>query len=412
MTQTQGYADPGWGAVVDAFQRNFDHHDELGAACCVYVNGRPVVDIWAGTADGRNGYPWGENTVALVFSTTKGPTAICAHLLAERGVLSLDAPVAEYWPEFRAEGKDDLRVRWLLSHQAGLPVIDGPLTLREACAWEPVTRALEKQRPLWEPGTKQSYHAVTYGFLVGEVVRRVTGMTLGELFSDEIAVPLGLSAWIGLPEEIEPRVAHLEPDPTPLGAVIDAMLAEVPDSIPIPKGAKQQLKAMWTDPKSVDARAAELGGAFSDGLLTEDGGHNSRIVRGSEHPASGMVCDARSLARMYAATIGSVDGVRLLNPATVKEACVVPASTPYGVPPELQSFVADAFPAALSLGFMRPTRRWPMLGGQSFGHAGFGGSIGFADPATGVGFGYVMNRLAPNGLTANNLAAAVAKCIA
>ena len=199
MDRPQGFAASGWEAVAAAFADNFELHGELGAACCVYLDGRPVVDLWGGTADRRSGRPWDEDTVAVVFSTTKGATAICAHMLAERGELDLDAPVARYWPEFAAEGKGDLRVRWLLSHQAGLPVVDTPLSLEDACAWEPVIRALERQRPVWQPGTQQSYHAVTYGFLVGEVVRRATGRTLGRFFADEVATPLGLSAWIGLP---------------------------------------------------------------------------------------------------------------------------------------------------------------------------------------------------------------------
>src|SRR5262249_41698174 len=160
MAEYHGITAPGWEAVADAFVRNFELHGELGAACCVYLDGRPVVDLWGGTADRRNGRPWDEDTVAVVFSVTKGATAICAHMLAERGELDLEAPVASYWPEFAAEGKDEVRVRWLLSHQAGLPVVDAPLTLEDVCAWEPVIRALERQSPLWAPGTQQSYHAV------------------------------------------------------------------------------------------------------------------------------------------------------------------------------------------------------------------------------------------------------------
>jgi CubicO group peptidase (beta-lactamase class C family) len=415
MSEIQGHADAGWGAVGDAFQRNFEQHGELGAACCVYLDGRPVVDLWGGVADRRTGRSWNRDTLVVVFSTTKGATAICAHMLAERGELDLDARVANYWPEFGAAGKGDIRVRWLLSHQAGLPVVDVPLTIGDVCAWAPVIRALEKQEPLWEPGTRQAYHALTYGFLIGEVVKRITGKTLGTFFAAEVAAPLQLSSWIGLPDEMEARVAHLDAEqvqPLDLDAVVAAMLAQVPGSIAVPEGAEAMLKEMMADPSSVGVRSHQLGGAFAEGLATDDGGHNSRLVHASEHPGSGMISDARSLARMYAATIGDVGGVRLLRPGTVEKMCVVQSSAPYGIPPELEAFMVEVFPAALSLGFMRPSRPQPLLGPRSFGHGGAGGSLGFADPDSGVGFAYVMNHMAADApRTANNLVAAVADCI-
>ena len=173
-------------------------------------DGRPVVDLWGGLADREANRPWDKDTIVAVASTTKGATAICAHLLAQRGELDLDAPVVKYWPEFGAAGKEQIPVRWLLSHQAGLPVVDGPLTFEEACAWHPVIRALEAQKPEWQPGTEHVYHSMTFGFLVGELVRRITGKSLGTFFADEVAAPLGLSAWIGLPEEQEGRVARIE----------------------------------------------------------------------------------------------------------------------------------------------------------------------------------------------------------
>jgi CubicO group peptidase (beta-lactamase class C family) len=407
MTEIKGRADEGWGAVADAFRRSFDHHNELGAACCVYVNGSPVVDLWGGLADGRTGRPWNEDTLVVVFSTTKGATAICTHMLVERGELDLDVPVVNYWPEFGEAGKEETRVRWLLSHQAGLPGIDVPLTLEETCAWAPVIRALEGQKPLWEPGTRQAYHALTYGFLVGEVVRRVAGKTLGRFFADEVAAPLKLSAWIGLPEKEEPRVAHLAVDQTPidLDAIVDAMLAQVPESVAVPDGVRAALKEMLSKPDA----GIRLGGAFPQGLVTEEGGHNTRLVRASEHPGSGMVSDARSLARMYAATIGQVDGVSLLQPSTVQDMCVLQLARPYGVPAELEAFMTEAFPSNMSLGVTRPSRLQPLLGPRSFGHAGAGGSLAFADPDRNITFGYVMNQMA-SGQTANNLVAAVADC--
>lgn len=408
MTDVLGSWEDGWGDVVAAFRRNFDCFGDIGAACCVYRDGRPVVDVWGGASDRSTGESWNGDTVVVVFSTTKGATAICAHMLAERGQLDLDLPVANYWPEFAGEGKAEIRVRWLLSHQAGLPGIDEPLTLEEACAWEPVIRALERARPQWEPGTRQGYHAATYGFLVGEVVRRVTGRTLGSYFADEVASPLGLDAWIGLPADVEPRVAQLIPYAAPLDreSMLDLLLSQVAGSVVVPDEAPDALLAMWTDPST-----ARLGGAFPPELVTEHGGFNARIVRASEHPGSGMVSDARSLARMYAATIGEVDGMRLLTPSTVEKMCAVQDALAHEDRDDLEAFFAKVFPTSLSLGFIRPTRTMPLFGAGSFGHGGAGGSLAFADPDTQVAFGYVMNQMKMDFRTANHLVAAVSGCV-
>ena len=205
-----GFVEPGFEGVRDAFANNFVEHGEQGASYAFYVEGTKVVDLWGGVrAD--TGEPYDDDTLQIVFSSTKGATAVCAHLLAERGLLDVDAPVVEYWPEFGQAGKQDIPVRWLLTHQAGLPTVDAKLTRAEALAWEPVIRALEVQLPLWEPGVAHGYHALTYGYLVGEVVRRIDGRSLGTFFQEEIAEPYGLEFWIGLPEEYEPRVAPMIP---------------------------------------------------------------------------------------------------------------------------------------------------------------------------------------------------------
>jgi CubicO group peptidase (beta-lactamase class C family) len=373
VTKIEGRADEGWGKVADAFQTNFDEHGELGAAVGLYVDGRPVVDLWGGIADKSSGRSWDEDTIVLVMSTSKGATAICANMLVERGQLDLDAPVVKYWPQFGAEGKSGIKVRWLLTHQAGLPVIDTPLTFEEACAWEPVIHALEQQAPLWEPGTAHAYHALTYGFLVGEVVRRITGKTLGQFLRHDVAEPLGLKAWIGLPAEQEKRVARLEAQPPPTDPAILEMMAQI------------------SGPDTVLGRSLTLGGAIPPGLVTEGGGLNSPMARAAEFPAANMVIDARSLARMYAATVGTVDGCRLMQSDTVARASTVQTadSVPFGLPPEMQGFAMQ-----FGLGFMPQSMMMPGLGARSFGHPGAGGSLGFADPEAGVAFGYVMNQMA------------------
>ena len=403
----QGHVENGWGKVADAFRGNFEGSPgEVGASCCVYRDGRLVVDLWGGLADREAKRPWGEDTIALVASTTKGATAICAHLLAQRGQLDLDAPVVQYWPEFGASGKEQIPVRWLLSHQAGLPIVDGPLTFEDACAWHPVIRALEAQKPLWRPGTEHLYHGMTFGFLVGEVVRRISGKSLGTFFADEVVAPLGLSAWIGLPEAQEGRVARIE---YAAPFTMEEMTAGMIESTGLDRDTViAWMSAVW-GPDSVQIRAGILGGAFDH----TSGYMNTRAFRAAEFPFGNMFTDARSLARMYAATVSEVDGVRLLNPATVEKMTVVQTDRTKmnGLPPGLVVPANRSF--YMSLGFWRACPPMPWTGPASFGHPGSGGSVGFADPDAGVGFGYVMNlwSFRVGEPRASNLAAAVVACL-
>ena len=406
-TPVQGHVEDGWGKVADAFRGNFEGSPgEVGAACCVYAGGRPVVDLWGGLADREANRPWNEDTIALVASTAKGATAICAHLLAQRGELDLDAPVVQYWPEFGGAGKDQIPVRWLLSHQAGLPVIDSPLTFEDACAWHPVIRALEAQKPLWQPGTEHLYHAHTFGFLVGEVVRRITGKSLGTFFADEVAAPLGLSAWIGLPKEKEERLARIA---YAAPFTVEELTAGLIEATGLDADAVTAwIEALYT-PGSVAARAGELGGALDP---TSDL-PNDHAYLAAEFPSGNMVADARSVARMYAATVSDVDGVRLLDPATVGTMTLVQTAHTrmHGLPPGLEIPADRSF--NMSLGFWRACPPMPLVGPGSFGHPGSGGSIGFADPDAGVGFGYVPNLWSWNIAEprARDLAAAVVACL-
>lgn len=385
MSDINGVVENGWEQVADTFRAHFRDGRDLGAACCVYVDGHAVVDLWGGLADRERHRPWDRDTIVTVASTTKGATAICAHLLVERGRLDLDAPVARYWPEFGAAGKGKIPVRWLLSHQAGLPAVDAALTFAELCAWDPVIRALEVQTPLWPPGTEHLYHAMTYGFLVGEVVRRITGKSLGTFFAEEVAEPLGLSAWIGLPETIEPRVARVEQAPFPYDSpeklVTD--FAAIMGLDPAVAGAMAQ--TLWGPDSSV-VKAGTMNGVLTEETVA------GRAWRAAEFPAGNMFADARSIARMYAATVSDVDGIRLLRPDTV--ALMTTPQTGHtrmhGVPAELAPAAKNLF--NMSLGFWRSTPpAMPMLGPASFGHAGNGGSLGAADPEARIGFGYVTN---------------------
>jgi CubicO group peptidase (beta-lactamase class C family) len=352
-----GWVDTQFEPVLDAFADNFDSRAEVGAAVCVYVDGRPVVDLWGGVADATTGKPWLADSVVLVYSSTKGVTSVCANLLIERGLLDPGAPVSEYWPEFAAGGKGAITVAQLLSHQAGLPLVEGDYSLVEVLAWEPMVRALAAQEPIWSPGTRHGYHMRTFGWLVGELVRRVDGRTIGTLWRDEIADPLGIDFWIGLPESIEPRVAQLVPPKDDLGALLKKL---APDLL---------LARVFSNPSD---------------LIGYNDMWNTRAMHAAELPSSNGIGDARSLARLYAACVGDVDGMRVLQPSTVAAATVEQACGKDEV------LTTDS---CFGLGFMLGKSFGAANPRSAFGHAGAGGSLSFADPDARVGFGYVMNDL-------------------
>ncbi|WP_411096902.1 serine hydrolase domain-containing protein [Streptomyces sp. 020-2-3H-GM] len=390
MTVINGEVAAGFEPVREAFAANFARREDIGAAVCVYQDGRPVVDLWAGVADPDTGRPWERDTLQLVYSATKGVTATAAHLLAQRGALDLDAPVAEYWPEFAANGKVEIPVRWLLSHQAGLVALDEPVPLDEALAWHPMTAALAAQCPQWIPGTAHGYHGRTWGWLVGEVIRRVSGRTPGCFFAEEIARPLGLDFFIGLPAGERDRVSRM------VYRKPDVDLTTVPEES-VPEDLRD-LVAAWRDPNSLSNRAF----AVTDPANID---FDSPEVQAAELPSSNGIGTAHALARMHAALIGEVDGVRLLTPETLASATEEQASG--------QDRVMLA-PSRFSTGYMLPTTTIPMTGPSAFGHTGRGGSLGFADPKHGIAFGYVMNHIigGPDDLRATTLAEAVRRSLA
>ncbi|MFD3651587.1 serine hydrolase domain-containing protein [Streptomyces cyaneofuscatus] len=390
MTTIHGETAAGFEPVREAFAANFSQHGDIGAAVCVYQYGRPVVDLWGGVAGPETGRPWTRDTLQLVYSATKGATATAAHMLAERGALDLDAPVAKYWPEFAANGKTDIPVRWLLSHQAGLIALDQPVPLNDALAWHPMAAALAAQRPLWTPGTAHGYHGRTWGWLVGEVIRRVSGQTPGRFFADEIAAPLGLDFFIGLPARERDRVSRMVYQ----RPAVD--LTTVPAES-VPEELRGQVAA-WRDPESFSNRAY----AVTDPAEID---FDSPKVQAAELPASNGISTAHGLARMYAALIGEVDGVRLLTSETLASATKEQAGGKDQV---------MLVPSRFSSGYMLPTETNPMIGPNSFGHTGRGGSLGFADPEHGIAFGYAMNNIigGPNDLRATSLVDAVRKSLA
>lgn len=378
MTDVHGEVAPGFEGVWDAFANNFIEHADVGAAFCAYHHGEKVVDLWGGLADAETREPWTADHLQLIFSSTKGAAAVCANLLAERGELDMDAPVIRYWPAFGAAGKEKISVRQLISHQAGLPWIP-PLTLEESFSWDAPIAALEAQPPAWKPGTAHGYHPGTIGWLVGELVRRITGKTLGTFFADEVAEPLDLEFWIGLPEREEHRVTtvqSVDPRFDPMGD---------PESM---TEAQRNMISAAQDPDSLLTRSMSV--------LPPDTDPNSRLFHAHEQPAGSGITNARSLARMYASLIGDgVDGIRILNDETIARATteqasgldrVVAVQTRFGLGFQLNFPIAPGFAEYDSLD--------GALGNEgAFGHSGAGGSLGFADPVADYSFAYVMNQM-------------------
>lgn len=359
--------------LVGEFLRGFNAGEELGAAVCVYQRGDKVVDVWAGCADEGSGRQWSEETGAVIMSSTKALTATCILMAAESGRLSLDTPVADYWPDFRAGGKAGVTVRDVLSHRAGIPVIDAPLVYEDLARWTPVVDAIAAQSPAWEPGTRHGYHPVSSGWVLSEILHRVEGRTARAYFSDKIAGPLGLALSIGMrPGENRDVATMVFPDPA----------ATDPDS---------PLARAFADTQSLLFRA------FANPVIAPYD-YNSREVLELEIPSGNGIATARSLARLYACLIGEVDGCRLLQPETVEAARAVQSS---GMD-EVLGVRSD-----FGLGFMVPGGpMFPEWGAKAFGHGGAGGSLGCADPDAGIAFGYVMNKMAP-GLGAAERSAAL-----
>lgn len=365
-----GLVEPGFEAVRDAFVHNFDEHGEVGAGFSLHVEGRKVVDLWGGATDEASGRPYGEDTLQLVFSSTKGATASCVNLLLQRGLIDIDEPVATYWPEFAQAGKAEIPVRWLMCHKAGLPTVDKRLSLEEILAWDPLIHALEVQEPLWEPGSAHGYHAITFGYLLGELIRRVDGRSLGRFFAEEIAAPLGLEFWIGLPESEEHRVAPMIGSLTPDGG-------EIPQEM-------REMFEQFVGPESLLGRALTLNSAF------DMDSWNSRPVHAAQIGAANGITNARSLSRMYAGLTGALPDAPtapLFRPEQIDKAREKQTSGN-----DRCIFVETTF----GLGYMVSSPFAPYGGAGSFGHAGAGGSVGFADPENHIGFGYVMNRMQTN----------------
>jgi CubicO group peptidase (beta-lactamase class C family) len=373
QTAIQGTCDQKFELVRKELERNFAERGELGASVAITLDGKTVVDLWGGTADAESGRPWDKDTKVVVWSSTKGATALCAHILADRGELDFDAPVAKYWPEFGNNGKETIPVRMLLNHQAGIAALREPLPVGAFLDWERMTSALATETPWWEPGTRHGYHAFTFGWLVGEVVKRISGQSLGAFFADQVAKRHDIDFWIGLPEDLEPTVA--------------------PDIPPAPPAPGEPVSPVFvvamTQPESLQAKQImNTGGYFPDPTQFD-----SRAGHAAEIPAVGGITNGRGLAAMYALLAGGTKNTVVSEKQIARMAAVSSASG---------SDASLLLPTRFSLGYVKSidNRRISpspddsiLMSEDAFGHPGVGGSVGFADPRAGMSFGYAMNRM-------------------
>jgi CubicO group peptidase (beta-lactamase class C family) len=352
--EIHGHCDPRFQRTKEAFAKNFAVENEVGASFCAVVDGEVVVDLWGGHADGARNRPWQRDSLANVWSTTKAMTAVCAHVLAGRGQLDFEAPVARYWPEFAQKGKEQLPVKYLLSHTAGLPGWVEPIPVEALYDWERSVSLLAAQEPLWEPGTRSGYHAISYGHLVGEVVRRISDKSLGTFFRDEVAGPLGCDFHIGLPASEEPRVVE--------------MVASEATAGPAAQGGSSRLRQAMATPATRPHVA------------------NTRAWRAAEIPAANGQGNARACATAMAALAcgASLAGVTLMPPSTVEAA----------IREQIYGQDLALGPMRWGLGFMLTSPELPLSPNpRTFGHGGWGGSFAMADLDARVALAYVMNRM-------------------
>jgi CubicO group peptidase (beta-lactamase class C family) len=364
-----GHCEHGFEAVADVLADNLRSGSEIGASIGVYQAGRPVVRIWGGLADRGRGVSWGEQTLTPIASVTKALATVALLSLVDRGLIDLDKPVATYWPGFGQNGKADIPVHLVLSQRSGVAALDTAVSNDQAAALDPVLRQIERQRPWWRPGTRHGYHAITYGFIISGLVRAVTGRTVGRYFAEEIAAPLGLDLYIGLPSALHSLVAPMV-GPSQVQA-IRAMLRPV--WLPYVLGLLNRRSASYR---------ATFGGSAAGFNDTEE------LIRYEvEDPSAGAVGNGSSLARLFAALIGPVDGRRLISESLMNSARQIQTSG---------RDVVLRMRTNWGLGFLLPGGpMWPDVGVPGlFGFPGASGSLAFADPEHQLAFGYTPSRWA------------------
>ncbi len=354
-TAIQGTNEPRFDGLRDAFAANFDQGLDLGAALAVIADGQVVADLWGGHGDAAGKRPWGRDTLVNVWSTTKGPVALAIAMLVDRGVLDYEAPVARTWPEFAVGGKQDVSLGDLMAHRGGLPGCGRPVTIEDFYAWQPVVDCLAAMAPMWPPGEQCAYHALTYGHLAGEVLRRADGRAMGAFIAEEIAGPLDAAFFVGLPEAEDGRAAEIIAGPGAHDSVEQA-------------AARPYAAAAYLNPRADPEWA------------------NQRAWRAAEIPGANGQSDALGLARIYGALSrgGSFGGHRLLGPEAI---AAMTAERFRGLEAGFDN------PIAFGAGFMLNMDGLFGPSPRAFGHSGWGGSFAFADPDTGLGVAYVVNRM-------------------
>ncbi|MDD5190566.1 MAG: serine hydrolase [Dehalococcoidales bacterium] len=358
-----GYCEPRFAGVKDAFLKNLESGYEVGASFAATINGKFVVDIWGGYTNETKTLPWEKDTIVNTYSTTKTMTTVCALMLVDQGLLDLNAPITKYWPEFGQNGKENMPVHYLFSHQSGLAGWEEPVKVEDFYNWEKMTALLAAQKPWWEPGTRSGYHAVSYGYLLGEIVRRITGKSLGTFFREEIAEPLHADFHIGLPAEHDARVSILIPAPPP----------PAPTTPPNPNRT-------YTERASIPYKV------FSNPVVTTKY-LPTRTWRAAEIPASNGHGNARSVARSNSmlACGGELDGIKFLSEATLQK---MTQEQCYG--PDLVLFM----PIRWGLGFALTSKEIKMgPNPNSYWWGGYGGSRVVIDPDTRMCCAYVMNQI-------------------
>tara|TARA_E500000331_G_scaffold319464_1_gene332222 strand:- start:809 stop:2023 length:1215 start_codon:yes stop_codon:yes gene_type:complete len=393
-----GYCDDRFIKAQNIFEKSLEDGFELGGAICLEVKGEKVLDLWGGYKDQDRNEAWEENTIVNVFSTTKGIAAICLLQLIEKGLIDIEKPVSNYWPEFSQSGKEDIPVKYLFCHKSGLCGVREPLETGAFSDWDLICNQLAKQEPLWEPGSAHGYHAITYGHLVGELLKRVDGRTIGTYFKEEIAEPLDLDFWIGLPDSEFDRVSDIYPSkPSPLQFLFP-LLAKLPRFL-LP-GPTKFLVDFGDTSKPV-------GAAFNNPPIASNNGMeaNTKKWRNAEIPAANGHGTARSIAKLYGvlANGGSLDGLHILSPDTIEMARTTQSDG--------KDLVLGGMHTRFGLGFMLGTKNVSMgPNSEAFGHGGAGGSLGFADPDNNISLGFVMNQMHP-GITAWKTATDVAESV-
>jgi len=373
-TLVKGQCKPKFAELQSEFERNFSERGESGASVCLSVNGEIMVDLWGGVANRATGEPWERDTVSIVFSCTKAATALCAHILIDRGLLDVNALVTDYWPEYGKHGKENTTVAMMLNHESGLPAFREPIKPGGFYDWDYMIKRVEEEQPFWEPGTRNGYHMVSFGWTVGELVRRVSGKSLGTFFADEVAGPTGADFWIGIPDSFNRSIAPMIPYvPKPDDLILDfgIKLITEPSSVQ----ALSYFNTGGWKPDDLEAYKAEIGGA-------------------------GGISNARGQVAMYQ-PLAMNDG-SLVSPERLKSMSMVSTAT--------QKDFTLLQPTRFGPGFMKSVdnrhllnaanRHSVILGDQAFGHVGAGGSIGFADPECGLAFSYTMTQMG-NGILLN-----------